>query len=117
MLHQLLDVETVLVEDRAVPLYNCDDLEPNVAHQLRSHAADISATLNDNTGILWIAVDALEGLQRDKHASPSGRLRPPARAPQIDRLARYHGRFGVAHVHGVRVHDPRHRLLVRINVR
>ena len=42
--------------------------------------------------------------------------RRPSDPPSLDRLARDHGRRGVADVHAVGVHDPRHDLIVGVDV-
>ena len=57
------------------------------------------------------------GLSRADHDAAPGGLAPPFRPAENDRLARDDGGFGPADVHGVGVHDPRHDLLVRVDVR
>ena len=53
----------------------------------------------------------------DHHDPRPGRLVAEDRAADRDRLARHDLRDGVAALHRVRVHHPRHRLLVRRHVR
>ena len=60
---------------------------------------------------------------RTRHASRSGveaaarrRLAAPLRAAERDGLARHHAQLGVAAHHRDGVHDPRHRLLVGVDV-
>src|SRR4029079_4027999 len=52
----------------------------------------------------------------NKKYAATSRLTPPRRAAEIDRLSSDHRGNGVARVHRVGAHDPRHRLLVRIHV-
>ncbi len=53
--------------------------------------------------------------RHDHHAAPR-RLPAAQRSAQLEWFARHDRRFGVADVHAVRVHDPRHRLLVGVDV-
>ena len=53
----------------------------------------------------------------DDHHAAAGRLAPPERSAHLDRLAGDDRRRGVADVHAVGVHDPRHDLIVGVHVR
>ena len=60
--------------------------------------------------------DVLGGLARDDHDAAAGRLAAAERAAHLDRLAGDHRRRRVADVHAVGVHDPRHDLIVGVDV-
>jgi len=57
------------------------------------------------------------GFARDDHDAPSCGFAPPERPAQLQRLPGDDGRGGVADVHAVGVHDPRHDLIVGVDVR
>ena len=59
----------------------------------------------------------LGGLAGDDHHAAAGRFAPPQRAAHLDRLAGDHRGRGVADVHAVGVHHPRHDLVVGVDVR
>ena len=61
-------------------------------------------------------LEVLDRLVADDHHAAAGGLAASARAAHVQRLAGYDGRHGLAHVHGVGVHHPRHRLLVGVDV-
>ena len=63
-----------------------------------------------------VELEVLDRLARDDHHAAAGRLAPPQRAAHLDRLAGDHRGHGMALVHGVGVHDPRHHPLVGIHV-
>ena len=58
----------------------------------------------------------LRRLARDDHHAAAGRLAAAERAAHLDRLAGDDRRRGVADVHAVGVHDPRHDLVVGVDV-
>ncbi len=53
---------------------------------------------------------------RDDHHAAAGRLAPSERSAHLDRLAGHDRGRGVADVHAVGVHDPRHDLIVGVDV-
>src|SRR6185437_13583964 len=116
MLHQLRDVEAVLVVDGAIPLDDADDLEADGGHEFRRHPADVAESLNDHARGFGAEAEFLQGLQRGDHAAAAGGFGTSARAAEGERFAGDHGGFSAAHVHGIRIHEPRHDLLVGIDV-
>ena len=56
------------------------------------------------------------GLTRADHHASTGSLATSQRAAEHDGLAGHDRGLGVPDVHGVRVHDPRHHLLVGVDV-
>ena len=66
---------------------------------------------------MWRAAQVLERCDRaDRHAAP-GRLDAPRRSSDLQRLAGDRGRRRVTEVHRQCVHDPGHRLTIRVDVR
>src|SRR5713226_9269138 len=80
-------------------------------------AADVPAPLHDHPSIARSHLESLGGFIYDDQQSSTGRFAPPSRAAEIDWLAGYYSIHRVSRMHGIRVHDPRHRLLVCIHVR
>ena len=58
----------------------------------------------------------LQGFVADDHDAASGGFAASSRAADVHRLAGDDGGDGLAHVHGIGVHDPGHGLLVGIHV-
>src|SRR6202007_3295384 len=46
-----------------------------------------------------------------------GSLRAPTGATNVEGLSRYYSGYRLPHMHGIRVHDPRHRLFVGVDIR
>ena len=113
---QLRDIEPAGVEDAAVDVGDADDFVTGLVHQARGLRADVAKALHDHARCGALAPEALQRLVADNHAAAPGGLPPAARAAQVERLAGHARRHGVAHVHGVGVHDPRHGLLVGVHV-
>ena len=63
-----------------------------------------------------VEAEVLRRLARDDHDAAPSRLAPPERSAQIHRLAGDDRGLGVADVHAVGVHHPRHDLLVGVDV-
>ena len=58
----------------------------------------------------------LERLVADDHDAAAGGLTAAAGSANVERLAGDDAGHGLAHVHGVGVHHPRHGLLVGVHV-
>src|SRR5205807_334674 len=93
------------------------DFKSGLVNQQGRNAADVTASLNYDTRISWLHLESLCRFSYDNQQSPSGRFAPPPRSTEIDRFTRHDCIDGVTSVHGIRVHDPRHRLLISIHVR
>ena len=63
-----------------------------------------------------VHLEVLDRLVADDHHAAAGGLAASARAAHVQRLAGDDGGHGLAHVHGVGVHHPRHHLLVGVDV-
>ena len=61
--------------------------------------------------------EVAQRLIADRRDAAPGRFPPATRAANRERLASDHRRHCLAHVHGIGVHDPRHRLVVRVHIR
>ena len=79
--------------------------------------ADVAEALNDHAAAVALHAQLLDGLvAADHHAAPGG-FAASSRTAEIERFACHDGGRRLAHVHRVRVHHPRHDLLVRADVR
>ena len=114
---QCSKVEPSLVVDAAGEIRDGDDRRPFVAQLLRGNAADVAEPLHDAAEACELPAELRAGALDHHHDTRAGRLTPEDRAADRDRLPRDDLGHGVALLHGVRVHDPGHRLLVRRHVR
>src|SRR2546422_237870 len=78
---------------------------------------DVAESLDRDARAFQVQLDLLAGLAGGVHHAPRRRFVPAERAADHERLARDHTRLGEPLVHRDRVHDPRHRLAVRVHVR
>jgi hypothetical protein len=62
VLHQPLDIQPVLVENRAIVFDDTDDLETRARHQLRRHAADVSQALHHHPRVRRVQAKAPQRL-------------------------------------------------------
>ena len=85
-------------------------------HQDGRVGTDVAESLNDDPSLLAVHLEVLDRLIADNHHAASRRLAASTRTAHVQRLASHNGGNGLAHVHGVGVHHPRHDLLVRIDV-
>ena len=83
---------------------------------LRRDPTDVPEALHDAALLGEVPAESLAGTFDHHHDARAGRLVPEERAAERDRLAGDDLRHGVTDLHRVRVHDPRHRLLVRGHV-
>ena len=117
-LDQLLHVEPGLVVDAALPVGDRDDAAPELVNEVSRHRARRSRTPGSRRlpaarlSFRCAAASRVQIMTPRPVAS-----RRPFRPAENDRLAGDDGGFGAADVHGVGVHDPRHDLLVRVDVR
>ena len=82
----------------------------------RGDPADVAEPLHDAALLREVPVEPLAGALDAHHDAGAGRLVAEERAADRHRLAGDDLRHGVALLHRVRVHHPRHRLLVRRHV-
>ena len=83
-----------------------------LAHQQRSHGADIPETLHNYFGFFALHTDSRDGAIAHDHAAASGGFFASTRTAKFNRLAGHNGRCRVANVHRVGVHHPGHGLFI-----
>ena len=110
------DVEAGGVVHAAGDVRDADDGRAAVDELLRGDAADVAEALDDAALLGEPPPEPLAGAGDDHHDAGARRLVAEDRAADRDRLARDDLRDGVTALHRVRVHHPRHRLLVRRHV-
>ncbi len=88
-----------------------------VRDQVRGSRTDVAIPLHDDLGLREVQVQVPGRLLDREHAAPTSRLSAALGPAKHDRLAGRDTRDGMTDVHGVRVHQPGHRLLVRVDVR
>src|SRR5208282_1709950 len=93
------------------------NFESGASHQFGRHSAHVAEALHDDARVGWFKTEAPQSLHGDDHAATSGGFGAAARSAQVERLAGDNRGAGLAFVHGVGVHDPRHGLRIRIYVR
>src|SRR5439155_4762027 len=114
----LLRVEAFLAVDAAFRVGDRDDLRALlVVHQAGVVGPDVAEALDRDARAFQVQLDLLAGLAGGIHHAPRRRFVPAERAADHERLARDDARLGEPLVHRDRVHDPRHRLAVRVHVR
>ena len=109
-------VDTLRVHDRACRIREPDDHGPELSHQLRREATGVSESLHDDACALEVHAQVLRRLDDRVHRATCRRLVAAFASTDRERLAGHHGKRRVAVVHGVRVHDPGHRLRVRVHI-
>ncbi len=104
------------VVEAAVVLGDADDGVALFGEELGGVGADVAEALNDDAAAFDGHAEVLHRLVADDGDAAAGGLAASARAAEVDGLAGDDGVDGLAHVHGVGVHDPGHGLLVGAHV-
>src|SRR5262245_2295539 len=117
VLDERRDVQALCVVDAAAPIGDGDDLRAEFGDQLGSDGADVAETLDGDGRFREIETRVLRGFTRRDHHAAAGGFASSERAAELNGLAGDDGGFGVADVHAVGVHDPRHDLIVGVHVR
>ena len=116
MRHQLRQVQSGLLVDRARVVLDRHDAGARLLEQLRRGRAHVAEALHGHPRAFQRQGDAARRIApADEHAAPRG-LHAPERAAQLQRLARHHARGRGPDVHGVGVHHPGHHLGVGVHV-
>ena len=111
-----VDVEAGRVVDAAGHVRDGDDGGAAVGELVRGDPADVAEALDDAALLGEVPAEPLAGAGDHHHDAGAGRLVAEDGAADRDRLAGDDLRHGMADLHRVRVHHPRHRLLVRRHV-
>ena len=90
---------------------------PSSASSVRRDRADVAEALDGDRRALDVEADVLGRFARDDRDAAAGGFAAAERAAHLERLAGDDRRLRVADVHRVGVHDPRHDLLVGVDVR
>ena len=109
-------VESVLVHDTARQVGHGDHAGASRRELARGDAADVAEALHHAPLVRKPPAESSACAVDHHHDADAGRLVPEHGATDRDRLARDDLRDGVALLHRVRVHHPRHGLLVRRHV-
>src|SRR5258707_2682822 len=113
---QILNVDAVGAGETAVVLGDANDLVSGSGHELGRLGAHVAKALNNYLGGLAVHSEFFQRfVTHDHHAAASG-FAASARPADVGGLDRHYGSHGLAHVHGVCVHHPRHGLLVGVHV-
>jgi hypothetical protein len=113
---QRREVEAAGVVDAALPVGDRDDPGAEPCQQLGGYRADVAKALDRDGGAVDVESQVLRRLARHDRDAASGRLAAPERPAHFDRLAGDDRGFRMADVHAVGVHDPRHHLIVGVDV-
>jgi len=111
-----VDVDAVLVVEAAVVLGDADDGVALFGEEFGGIGAYVAEALNDDAAAFDGHAEMLHGFVADNRDTAAGSFFASAGAAEIDGLAGDDGIDGLAHVHGVGVHDPCHGLLVCAHV-
>ena len=111
------DVEAVGVVDAAGDVRDGKHRSSLLDQLLRGDPADVAEALDDAALLGELPAETLARAPDHHHDAGAGRLVPEDRAADRDRLAGHDLGDGETALHRVRVHHPRHRLLVRGHVR
>ena len=85
--------------------------------QQSSYSTDVATSLHNDASRTRRHVEALDGFVDYEEQSSASRFPAPPRSSQVDWFPRNHGGNRVTSMHGIGVHDPRHRLLISVHVR
>ena len=117
MHQQRVNVDSILIVETTVEFSNADDLVACLGHQFGGVRAHIAESLDDHPCAFRQHAQLARGFVANDHQTASRCLAASARSSNVERLARHDSGHGLAHVHRVRIHDPRHSLLIRVHVR
>jgi hypothetical protein len=112
-----LDIDPVRVVEPGRGVRDSDDERTILGEKLREVGTDVAETLDGSGDSLKRDLALARGLADAVQGAAGGRLLPPERAADRQRLSRHDPEHGVALVHGIRVEDPRHHAAVRADVR
>src|SRR5580704_12850778 len=115
-LPELLKIDALRVVEPAAYFEDSDHLISRFGHQAGSIRTHITKTLYDDPRLIAVEPQFFHRLIAHHEHAASGGLAPSARSADVDRLARHHRRYGLAGVHRISIHHPRHDLFVGVHV-
>jgi hypothetical protein len=110
------DVDAIGVVKATVVLGDSDDGVALFGEEFRGVRADVAEALNDDAATVDGHAEMFHGFVTDDGDTATGGFFASAGAAEVDGFAGDDGIDGLAHVHGVGVHDPGHGLLVGAHV-
>ena len=117
MLFGGFDVYSLGVIKRGVRVADPDDLDATFVRQRQSrYRTDVAESLHNGGALFRIYFQHVHGALNQVNNAAPGRFTPALGTPDRDRLAGNDFVYGVAHVNGVRIHEPSHDLFVRAHV-
>ncbi len=114
--HDGRDVESTIVVDGAGDVGDGDHLAADLGGGERRVPPDVAEALDHDPSALVGHAEMRRHGRYERHETPAGRLSSCHRAAERWRLAGDDRRLGMADMGRVRVHEPRHDLLVRPQV-
>src|SRR6202012_5180108 len=116
MLDECGYVDAIGVVEAAIVLGDADDGVALFVEELGGVGADVAKALDDDAAAVDGHAEVFHGLVADDGNAAAGGLFASARTAEVDGLAGDDRVDGLAHVHGVGVHNPGHGLLVGAHV-
>lgn len=112
MFFQSKEVQPLRVVNPTESVAHGDDLGPVTRETERGDGAHVAKALNDSSGFGDVEADGVRGAVDEIGNAASGGLAATERAAHPHGFAGDDAGHGVALVHGIRVHHPRHRLFI-----
>ena len=116
MERQSPDVEAARVQHPALGVHHGGHQRPFTPQEPSGHRADVAEALDDHPRAAKLESRLADRLGEDVDEPAAGGVAPARRAADQNRLPGHDAGHRAALGHGVRVHDPRHGLLVRAHV-
>ena len=112
----LRDVDAVGVVVGTRHVRDADDFAAALLEELGRPAADVAEALDDDARVLRFDAHVREFVHAADHHAPSGGFDAAFGAADDQRFAGDDARNRLTHVHRVRIHEPRHRLRIGVDV-
>ncbi len=117
MLERRLHVETARRVNAALGIARGHHARAILCHQSGDDRSGITEALHGHARILQFHPADFAGFPQSVKRPARRRFMPSLRATERQRFAGHNAQLSVAVHHGNRVHDPRHRLRVGVNIR
>src|SRR5205085_4546393 len=110
------NVETLRIPQGSIDISETDHEASVLGEEAGRHTADIPETLHDDAAAVELITEALGGVMEDVHDAAPSRFPTPERTADEQWLAGHDAGNRPALHHRVRVHHPRHHLLISAEV-